>query len=118
RGPWEVPRAAEHPLLGDGVIKLDLGLDRVSKLQDRILVFDDEGKGFDAPGNLGTGKRSFAELTVDAPLGKLWSGLRAKFTGTIQRSRVEDPISGEKRSFSGYFPDWEWRIDIRRAPDN
>ena len=111
---WEFRLTAEHPFLGDGLIKLDLGHDRVSKLQDRILIFDDEGNGFDAPGNLGTGKRSFAELTVDAPLGELWSGLRAKFTGTVQRSRVEDPISGEKRSFSGYFPDWEWRIDVRR----
>jgi hypothetical protein len=111
---WEFRLTAEHPLLGDGLIKLDLGHDRVSKLQDRILVFDDEGKGFDAPGNLGAGKRSFAELTVDAPLGKLWSGLRAKFTGTIQRTRVEDPISGEMRKFSGYFPNWEWRIDVRR----
>jgi hypothetical protein len=111
---WEFRLTAEHPLLGDGLIKLDLGHDRVSMLQDRILIFDDEGNGFDAPGNLGTGKRSFAELTVDAPLGKLWSGLRAKFTGTLQRTRVEDPISGEKRKFSGYFPNWEWRIDVRR----
>ena len=111
---WEFRLTAEHPLLGDGLIKLDLGHDRVSKVQDRILVFDDEGQGFDAPGNLGSGKRTFAELTVDAPLGKLWSGLRAKFTGTIQRTRVEDPISGEMRKFSGYFPNWEWRIDVRR----
>jgi len=111
---WELRLTAEHPFLGDGLIKLDLGHDRVSKVQDRILVFDDEGQGFDAPGNLGSGKRGFAELTVDAPLGKLWSGLRAKFTGTIQRTRVEDPISGEMRKFSGYFPNWEWRIDVRR----
>jgi hypothetical protein len=111
---WEFRLTAEHPLLGDGLIKLDLGHDRVSMLQDRILIFDDEGNGFDAPGNLGTGKRSFAELTVDAPLGKLWNGLRAKFTGTLQRTRVEDPISGENRKFSGYFPNWEWRIDVRR----
>ena len=83
-------------------------------LQDRILIFDDQGKAFDAPGNLGTGKRSFAELTVDAPLGKLWSGLRVKFTGTLQRTRVEDPISGEMRKFSGFFPSWQWRVDVRR----
>ena len=111
---WELRLMGERPLLGDGVIKLELGHDRVSMLQDRILIFDDEGDGFDAPGNLGTGKRSFAELTVDAPLTRLWSGLRAKLTGTLQRTRVEDPISGEMRNFSGYFPTWEWRIDVRR----
>jgi hypothetical protein len=111
---WELRLMGERPLLGDGVIKLELGHDRVSMLQDRILIFDNEGNGFDAPGNLGTGKRSFAELTVDAPLSRLWSGLRAKLTGTLQRTRVEDPISGEMRNFSGYFPTWEWRIDVRR----
>jgi hypothetical protein len=111
---WEFRMTAERPLLGDGVVKLELGHDRISMLQDRILIFDDEGNGYDAPGNLGTGKRSFAELTLDAPLSRIWSGLRAKFTGSVQRTRVEDPISGEMRSFSGYFPNWEWRIDVRR----
>ena len=111
---WEFRLTAERPLLGDGLIKLDLGHDLVSKVQDRILVFDDSGQAFDAPGNLGKGKRWFAELTVDAPLGRLWTGLRAKFTGTIQRTRVDDPISGEPRNFSGFFPNWEWRLDVRR----
>ena len=78
------------------------------------LIFDDLGNAFDAPGNLGKGKRTFAELTVDAPLGKLWSGLHAKFTGTVQRTRVDDPIDGKPRNFSGYFPTWEWRIELRR----
>jgi Outer membrane protein beta-barrel family len=111
---WEFRATAEHPFLGDGVIKLDLGYDLISMLQDRILIFDDQGNAFDAPGNIGTGKRSFAELTVDAPLSRLWSGLRAKFTGTLQRTRVDDPIDGEPRNFSGYFPTWEWRIEVRR----
>ena len=115
---WEFRLTAEHPLLGDGLVKLDLGYDLISKLQDRILIFDAEGEGFDAPGNLGTGKRTFAELTLDAPLGPLWKGLRAKFTGTVQRTRVDDPITGKARNFSGFFPDWEWRLDVRRDAGN
>ncbi len=111
---WEYRLTAEHPFLGDGLVKLDLGHDQVSMVQDRILIFDDDGNAFDAPGNLGSGKRSFAELTVDAPLTKVWSGLRVKFTGTIQRTRVADPISGEQRKFSGFFPAWQWRTDVRR----
>jgi hypothetical protein len=111
---WEFRLTAEHPLLGDGLIKLDLGHDLISLLQDRILIFDDQGHGFDAPGNLGTGKRYFAQLTVDAPLGRLWKGLRAKFGGTLQRTRVDDPISGRPRKFSGFFPDWQWNVDLRR----
>jgi hypothetical protein len=27
---------------------------------------------------------------------------------------VEDPISGEQRNFSDFFPDWQWQFDVRR----
>jgi outer membrane receptor protein involved in Fe transport len=111
---WEFRATVEHPLLGDGLFKLDVGHDLISLLQDQILIFDDKGKAFSGPGNLGTGKRDFATLTVDAPLGELWAGLRAKFTGTLQRTRVDDPISHEPRKFSGFFPDWQWDLTVRR----
>ena len=117
---WEFRTTVDHALFGDGLFKLDIGHDLVSKLQDRVLICDeidhpgDPDFCFDAPGNLGTGRRSFASLTLDAPLGMLWNGLRAKFTGTIQRTRVEDPISGEQRSWSGFFPDWQWNLSLRR----
>ncbi|NTZ42350.1 TonB-dependent receptor [Altererythrobacter sp. SALINAS58] len=111
---WEFRLTVDRPILRTGLAKLDLGHDLVSLLQDRVLVFDDEGQAFDAPGNIGTGRRYFAKLTLDAPLGNLWSGLRAKFSGQIQRTRVEDPISGEMRNFSGFFRDWEWSLDVRR----
>jgi hypothetical protein len=89
-------------------------------LQDRILICDeidhpgDPNFCADAQGYLGTGRRYFASLTVDAPLGMLWKGLRAKLTSTVQRTRVEDPISGEKRNWSGFFPDWQWDLTVRR----
>jgi len=117
---WEFRATVEHPLFGDGLFKLDLGHDLVSKLQDRILICDevnhpgDPDFCSDAPGNLGTGRRYFASLTLDAPLAMLWKGLRAKLTGTIQRTRVEDPISGDKRNWSGFFPDWQWDLTVRR----
>ena len=117
---WEFRASVDHALFGDGLFKLDLGHDLVSMLQDRILICDevdhpgDPKFCADAPGNLGTGKRSFASLTLDAPLGMLWKGLRAKLTGTIQRTRVEDPISGEQRNWSGFFPTWQWDLTVRR----
>ena len=86
----------------------------MSKLQDRILVTDDDGRTFDSPGNLGTGRRMFAHLTLDAPLDVVWKGLRAKFDGVVARTRVEDPISHRLRRFSGYFPNWEWSVSVRR----
>lgn len=115
---WEFRLTAEHPILGDGLFKLDLGHDLVSLLQDRILIDDGEGHKFDAPGNLGTGRRYFAALTVDAPLSLIWKGLRAKFTGTAQRTRVEDPISHNMRPWSGFYANWQWNLDLRRDAGN
>jgi hypothetical protein len=111
---WEIRASIEHPLLGDGLFKLDIGRDLVSLLQDRILIFDEDGNAFDAPGNLGSGKRTFATLTLDAPLGSLWSGLRAKFNATLQRTRVDDPITHQPRKWSGFWPDWQWELNVRR----
>jgi hypothetical protein len=116
---WEFRATVDHALFGDGLFKLDLGHDLVSMLQDRVLICDADHPGdpafcFDAPGNLGTGKRYFASLTLDAPLGILWKGLRAKLTGTVQRTRVEDPISGRQRNWSGFFPEWQWDLTVRR----
>jgi len=111
---WEFRGTIEHPLLGDGVAKLDVGYNLINDVQDRVLIFDEEGNGFDAPGNIGTGKQYFAKLTLDAPLGKIGlKGMRLKFDGQLQRTRVEDPISGEMRNFSDFFPDWEWTVEFR-----
>jgi hypothetical protein len=112
---WEFHGMVEHPLLGDGVAKLDFGYNLINDLQDRVLIFDDKGNGFDAPGNIGTGKQYFAKLTLDAPLGKIGlKGMRLKFDGQLQRTRVEDPIDGKMRNFSGdQFPDWDWTVEFR-----
>ena len=117
---WQFRGMAEHPILGDGVAKLDVGYDLVNDLQDRVLICDpeDESACFDAPGNLGTGKRYFATLTLDAPLAKIGlKGVRVKFDGTLQHTRVEDPISGEQRNWSDFFPDWQWNLDFRHDLD-
>lgn len=111
---WEGRFVAEHPLLGEGKARLELGYDLVQQLQDQILIIDSNGKAFDSPGNLGTGKRAFASLNLDMPLGNIWKGLRVSANGTIQRTRVKDPVSGTVRDWSDFFPEWQWDIDIRR----
>jgi hypothetical protein len=118
---WEFRGTLEHPVLGDGLAKLDVGYDLVNDLQDRVLICDPEApaKCFDAPGNLGTGKRYFARLTLDAPLAKLGlNGVRLKFDGQVQRTRVEDPISGKMRNWSGEYMDWTWEVDFRHDLGN
>ena len=108
---WELRGTLEHPLLGKGQAKLEAGYDRVQKLQDRVLT----AQGFDAPGNLGTGTRQFATLTLDAPLDKL--GLKhfnLRTEATLQKTRVRDPLSGQVRGWSGNWPEWRWNAELRR----
>lgn len=112
---WEFRGMIEHPLLKTGVAKLELGYDRVSKLQDRILT----PEGFDAPGNLGTGTRLFAQATLDAPLDKLGlKGFRFTGNGTIQRTRVTDPLTGRPRDWSGFWADYNWSVELRKDASN
>lgn len=111
---WAARITAEHPLLGTGKARFELGYDLVDQLQDRVLIYDSQGQAFDSPGNLGTGRRYFAKLTLDAPLDRLWKGLRATVDGRVQRTRVKDPVSGQIRNWSGFYPDWDWSVDLRR----
>jgi len=111
---WEGRLLFKHSIFGKGQARLELGYDLVSLLQDRILVFDDAGHAFDAPGNLGTGRRMYADLTFDAPLDQFWKGLRVRLHGNLQRTRVDDPITGQPRDWSGFYPRWLWDADIRR----
>ena len=108
---WEFRATIDHPLLKTGLIKLDAGYDRIDLLQDRILTDD----GFDAPGNIGTGTRGFVALAIDAPLDRLGiKGGRLKLNGQLQRTRVDDPISGNARNFTGFYPEWSWSAEFRR----
>ena len=112
---WEIRATLDHPLFKTGLIKLDAGYDRIELLQDRVLIFDDDGNAFDAPGNIGTGTRGFIALAIDAPLDRFGiKGGRLKLNGQLQRTSVLDPISGEKRGFTGFYPEWQWGAEFRR----
>lgn len=108
---WEVRLTVERPALGKGLVKLELGYDRVSKLQDRILT----DEVFDAPGNIGSGSRKFARLTFDAPLDKLGiESTRLRFEGRVQDTAVSDPLNGRERGWSGLWPKWNYELELRR----
>jgi hypothetical protein len=108
---WESRFTLDHPVLGKGLVKLDLGYDRVNQLQDRILT----DAGFDAPGNLGTGTRAFASFNVDVPLDHVGiGGGRLTASGTLQRTRVMDPSTGRMRNWTDFWPNWQWEVDYRQ----
>lgn len=109
---WELLATLEQPILGDGVVKIQAGYNKVSLVQDRIPT----PEGFDAPGNLGNGRMLILKSTIDAPLGKLGiKGGRLTVNSSLIDTSVEDPYTFRKRQFSGYSPfaaDASFRQDL------
>ena len=79
---WEFRMTVDRPILwrGPGQARPRTRPDHHAPGPD--LIFDESGQGFDAPGNIGSGKHSFAQLTVDAPLAACGTGF-----GQGQRAR-------------------------------
>lgn len=95
---WETLISADRNILGDGRLKIDLGYNRISLVQDRVPV----GNGFDAPGNLGNGSRYMARANLDLPTERL--GIRRgriSLDGTYLDTSVDDPYTLRRRAFSG-----------------
>lgn len=109
---WEALATLERPILGDGLVKLEAGYNRVSLVQDRIPT----PEGFDAPGNLGDGSVFILRNTIDAPLGRFGiKGGRLSVYLSYVRTSVEDPYTLRRRPFSGNSPfvfDVSFRQDL------
>jgi hypothetical protein len=96
---WEFLATLEQPILGDGVVKIEAGYNRISLVQDRIPT----PEGFDAPGNLGNGRMFILKSTIDAPLVRFGiKGGRLTINSSLIDTSVEDPYTGRQRHFSGY----------------
>ena len=96
---WELSGTIEHPILGDGLVKLEAGYQFISLVQDRVPT----PEGFDAPGNLGSGRLFLVRSTIDAPLAKLGvKGGRLTVHTSYVDTSVEDPYTHLQRHFSGY----------------
>jgi hypothetical protein len=96
---WELLATLEHPILGDGLVKVEAGYNRISLVQDRVPT----PQGFDAPGNLGSGRVYVLRSTLDAPLARLGiKGGRFTIHTSLLDTSVEDPYTHRQRHFSGY----------------
>lgn len=111
---WELLATIERPILGNGLIKIELGHNRISKLQDRIPT----PEGFDAPGNLGSAKQWIARAKLDAPLNRFGvKGGRLTLYGSYVGSSVTDPYTLRNRPFSehrAFAYEAEFRQDLGR----
>lgn len=111
---WETLVTVERPILGDGLAKMELGYNQIEQLQDRVPTPD----GFDAPGNLGTGRSYILRHRLDAPLGGLGiKGGRLTLYSSLVATSVQDPYTGRNRRFSGnssYYAEATFRQDLGR----
>jgi hypothetical protein len=109
---WELLATLEQPILGDGLVKVEAGYNRISLVQDRIPT----PEGFDAPGNLGNGRMYTLRSTIDAPLARLGiKGGRLTVHSSLIDTSVEDPYTHRQRHFSGfnlYSADASFRQDL------
>lgn len=70
--------------------------DQVQDVHDLVVI-----NGFDAFGNIGDGTRVGVEARGTLPLGPFGvPNAELRFSGLYQQTRVTDPITGDKRSFS------------------
>jgi hypothetical protein len=109
---WELLGTLEHPILGDGLVRLEAGYTRISLVQDRVPT----PEGFDAPGNLGDGTVAIARARVEAPLKTLGvKGGRLTLYGSYVPTFVTDPYTLTTRRFTGnsdFYGSVEFRQDL------
>jgi hypothetical protein len=97
---WSASLAYEHRFWGDGALVVALEHQRIDDVIDRTVLLVD-GEPFDVVGNIGRGTRDLATVELSAPLDRLGlKGMLLTSSITFLRSRVTDPITGEKRGIS------------------
>lgn len=101
---WRLSTAWERRLPRDGSLVLTIRHDAISDAVDRVPVVG-PGYAYDAPGNIGDGRRTEIQLDASSPLEALrvrGGLLKASVIG--RRSRVTDPATGVTRPISDEPP--------------
>jgi len=126
---WSAAILFEQRFWGDGALILTLRRERIDDVIDHVLV-ESGGELFDAVGNIGKGKRTSLRAELTAPLDRLgFKGMEIRTTLTFLKSRVTDPVTGEKRWISEDRPfegdvrfthdlpggRWSWGLDASLA---
>lgn len=124
---WRLELARERRFGRDGALVVTLAHERIGDVVDRVPVTAG-GETFDAPGNLGEGTRHAVALALGTSLDAFGApSLRIDAEIAWQRTRVADPVTGERRDISGEsplegeialtqsLPSLEWGIEIELA---
>lgn len=97
---WSFSALFEQRFWDGGAFILTFRRERIDDVIDRVVV-ESDGELFDAVGNIGRGRRTSLRAELTAPLDRIGlSGMEIRADLTFLKSRVTDPITGEKRSIS------------------
>ena len=97
---WVFEAAYERRFWGRGAAVLSLIHYEVEHVADLIPI-----NGFDAPGNIGAGRKEELKFSLTLPLDKLHiSGAQFRFNGVWRWSEVTDPVIHKGRVISGQRP--------------
>ncbi len=101
---WRLTTVWEHHFTRDAAATVTWTHDRIEDVIDRVLISTGDDV-YDAPGNIGNGRRDTLALDLSTPLDGLGvSGARVRMAMLWQKSRVTDPVTGTRRAISGEKP--------------
>lgn len=98
---WVAEVAWERRFWDEGALVVTIRREEIADVVDRVLFVSD-GEFFDAPDNIGDGRRTSLEAALSLPLEKLLiPGGLLTATGAWRETEVTDPTTGETRRISG-----------------
>jgi len=101
---WRSALTWEHQFGHDAAFTIGWTHERISDVVDRVLVITDDDI-YDAPGNIGSGRRDTLALDLSLPLDGIgFPGGRLGSSMQWRRSRVTDPTTGRLRPISEEKP--------------
>jgi hypothetical protein len=126
---WSFTATYERRFWDSGALLVTARQEWISDVIDRV-VLESGGELFDAVGNIGSGTRQSLKAELTLPLDRLGLfGMQVRANATWLRSRVEDPITGDRRVISEDRPfegevrlihdvaggKWSWGVDASFA---
>lgn len=111
---WAASALVERRFWEDGSLSLSYRYEWIENVIDRVVI-DDDGELVDAVGNIGDGTRRIIKAELTAPFDRFgFAGVQLRASLAFLKSRVSDPITGEKRIISEDKP---FEGDIRLTHD-
>ncbi len=97
---WRTSLAWERQFWADGALTLTLIHEAIDDVSDRVPI-QSGAEAFDAPGNIGDGRRDTLQVEFATSLSVLGlPNVRVSAEGLWRRSAVTDPTTGERRPIS------------------